>query len=833
MEPSKRQSRASATDAPNPNIFDDEYAVEVPDIDLEYRVADGFAESAGASEGDGSTRGRSHTPVAQQSKSGRRPIQSSSSSSSSPASREAGERNARTRRSSIAKETRGSESLDNLNLPSLHHHHHGLADTGSYTSSCTDTITAGDASTQPRLRPVSTASSTSFATVDDSHASYRGPSGPSHPYDLFPQAGVPHHSLLSNPSPSRLRPSLYTPSQPAHPYALYQQNPFPVDDSESDIGPAIPVGFPGRNGNFGRQIGPDGEDQGIVGPDGHTEDLPPYSKYPDARTVKPAFAATGSISPVDDGSNVGQSIPRAQDELASPIAAPESPRSLSQTPTRLSAPRAIPSRSSSRDLQTRSHQSSGYSIKGEKAWRDKSWREKRRTRVCGGRLPVWALLVAISILIFIVILVGGVIGGLLAVGKSQEEPPTVTVTSTQSMFDASFIAAPTGLPQLPAGQYVFPLGIPQEQQTACLTSGDQYSAWSCNVPPKSLWGEIVSPPTGYHLWKLYPAPPPPDEPPPRFNFSYGAQPPKVRPNQRVFWVQDLAEPGRGPALHFQTTYDKLVILQEGQFGQGKRKRDVPQYGSGSPTDYTPLGEHRPGESPSVPPPHGGGFHRKSMMLQTGDSPWFCYWNQTFIEGFIYVGQKSTSSGGQSDAGTAAATPTASGSMPTFGITASPAAPTDAPITVTPHQIRAAFAELDAHLKRMASPSPTPTKDYVVPKGSGPPPKFPFVFKLTERRTPGSGQQAGMAPYCQKMFVPAEGAPYPVHDDDGRPTVVHLNENDPSPQDYSTALRKPEKTGAAASSSTPSSAQRRSLNSLSKREDPPKSCHCLWVSPVGP
>lgn len=303
--------------------------------------------------------------------------------------------------------------------------------------------------------------------------------------------------------------------------------------------------------------------------------------------------------------------------------------------------------------------------------------------------------------------------------------------------------------------------------------------------------------------------------------------------QRVFWVQDLVEPGRGPALHFQTTYDKLVILQESQFGQGKRKRNVPQYGPGSPTDHTPFGEHRPGEPPPPPPPHGGGFFRKSMSLQTGDSPWYCYWNQTFIEGFIYVSQNSSTNGGRSDGGAVTTTTTVSGSAQTFGFSTSLASPTATPTIVAPHQPRAALVELEAHLQRLVSPTPSPSKDYTVPKSSGPPPKFPFVFKLTERRTPGSGQQAGMAPYCQKMFVPAQGAPYPVHDDDGRPTVVHLNENDPSPQDYSTALKKPEKAGPAASSSSPSSAHKRNLNLLNKREDPAKSCHCLWISPVGP
>jgi len=73
---------------------------------------------------------------------------------------------------------------------------------------------------------------------------------------------------------------------------------------------------------------------------------------------------------------------------------------------------------------------------------------------------------------------------------------------------------------------------------------------------------------------------------------------------------------------------------------------------------------------------------------------------------------------------------------------------------------------------------------------------------------------------------------PVTDDDGNPIRVHLAENDPSPQDFSTALHKPEKTVQVAAS--PSTAgHRRFTRDLERRDDPPKSCHCLWVSPVGP
>lgn len=413
MGRANHQSRASATEAPNPNVFDDEYAVNLPDVEVEFSVADGLAESGREVQLESSTRRRSRTQSSTERRSGIQP------------GKEAGERSepARTRRSSIAKEMRSSLDSTTGAFDHIGTGSHGLP--SRTTSRAEDgPFTQHNHHIPLRNRPLSTASS--FATFDDSGPSCRGEGGPSHPYHLFPQAGVPRQPSLSHSTLSRQRPSLYTPSQPAHPYGLYQQTSFPVGDSEAAIVPAIPVGFPGRPGNFGRQIGPDGEDQGIVGPDGHTEDLPPYSKYPDAPTVKPVCAAAAAaapispVSPVDGPSTVSRAIPSSQDELVSPIVPADNSSSLPQGPLPPPVPRAIPSQSSNRDLQTRSPRSSGYSIKDEKAWRDKTWREKRRTRVCGGRLPIWALLVAISILLFIVILAGGVIGGLLAVGKSRE-----------------------------------------------------------------------------------------------------------------------------------------------------------------------------------------------------------------------------------------------------------------------------------------------------------------------------------------------------------------------------------------------------------------------------
>ena len=66
---------------------------------------------------------------------------------------------------------------------------------------------------------------------------------------------------------------------PTHPYSLYPQNTIAGEETHDQN---IPIGFPGMGGGYQRQIGPDGEDAGdLVGPMGHMEELPPYTRYPD------------------------------------------------------------------------------------------------------------------------------------------------------------------------------------------------------------------------------------------------------------------------------------------------------------------------------------------------------------------------------------------------------------------------------------------------------------------------------------------------------------------------------------------------------------------------
>lgn len=191
---------------------------------------------------------------------------------------------------------------------------------------------------------------------------------------------------------------------PTHPYSMYPQN--VAIDTDSIVGedPAdptsqaqthIPVGFPGRTQAFQRQTGPEGDEQDIMGVDGHTEQLPPYSEYPEngvpKHIVLPNQAAV--ITP----SNATQSsIPLV----------PEQPQSMSDAGSR-----ANPAAFSSME-QMESNDSINSSAK---SWREKSWKDKRKTKFCG--VPFWWILLTLCVLAFIAVVLGGAIGGFMGSQK--------------------------------------------------------------------------------------------------------------------------------------------------------------------------------------------------------------------------------------------------------------------------------------------------------------------------------------------------------------------------------------------------------------------------------
>merc|ERR1712054_508629 len=107
------------------------------------------------------------------------------------------------------------------------------------------------------------------------------------------------------------------------------------------------------------------------------------------------------------------------------------------------------------------------------------------------------------------------------------------------------------------------------------------------------------------------------------SVCYGAQGSSLQINFAPFiTVQDSDSPNAGPAFYFQQFYDKLVVLPEDTWDA-----------SALPTSSSSSKKAKR-QFPQIDP---GWLHQR-QVAQPGDKPWFCVWNKTFIEGFVYVQQ---------------------------------------------------------------------------------------------------------------------------------------------------------------------------------------------------
>lgn len=262
-------------------------------------------------------------------------------------------------------------------------------------------------------RSLSSASSHPFAPM---HSPVLASSGPSHPYAMYPQDSfLARTASVSTTSTIRAPQRASLPQQgPAHPYAMYPQNVVAdVDDAEEHDAANphpqdhIPIGFPGRAQAFQRQQGPEGEEQDIVGADGHAEQLPPYSEYPENGVPKHIVIVT----PISD---------------TAPLTA-----TPSHLPVAQGGPQSMTDASARADAQsfTSMEQMESNQTRGStpKRWKNKSWKEKRKTKFCG--IPFWWIMLSGCVLAFIAVVLGGAIGGFLSSqkksGKSKKSVPHI------------------------------------------------------------------------------------------------------------------------------------------------------------------------------------------------------------------------------------------------------------------------------------------------------------------------------------------------------------------------------------------------------------------------
>ncbi|KAL9117401.1 MAG: hypothetical protein Q9187_006062, partial [Circinaria calcarea] len=593
-------------------------------------------------------------------------------------------------------------------------------------------------------RPMSTIST---PTVLRAQSPYQGATGPSHPYAMYPQHIARSSSVTTN-STIRIPERPYFGSNgPTHPYGMYLQGTVPEGEVSplEETTPQIPVGFPGLGQHYRRRLGPDGEDaDDIVGPDGHTEQLPPYTQYPDEISPK---AQSPAPSPVVDNANLPRTIHVGRSNTST---------------VDLLTPRDRTVQADGPDEAVREQVDELHGSIREK------WSRKGKRRLCHGRLPVWSIILIVVLLVTLGAVLGGVIGRSVgrrhaknSTSSSLPDPDlesltavpasTVFATVTATLVDASPLASiPPDLPKLPVGSFGVPLGNLVISSSSCLTEADQENAWGCSS--RSYLGLDIIPsdygPTLVNLTSGFS---------PNAPLRYGPQPPQLNSLSSVSLMSDTDDPGRGPAYFFQQAYDKIVILKGSQLSASPSKRSLDE-------EITSVRV----EERQAP------YGRRYRPVLRGDKPWFCFWNNTILEGFIYVKVDSTIEWPNASA---IVSSLLESPAPSVGSFPDPNADPSSALVPTETSVSVPTPSFATDAYNPGYPSPTPTSGYAKRAASQPtshPSPYPKLVKIEERRL----LENPVSPYCQMMQVLDNGLLGQVPNENGDPVIVHLTEDEP-------------------------------------------------------
>lgn len=549
-------------------------------------------------------------------------------------------------------------------------------------------------------------------------APYRGPSNPVHPYGMYPQRTLSNATDRS----ARASRSSYTgPRGPSHPYTLYTQG---TAGNTVEANQQIPLGFNGMSAPYERQIGPDGEEVGdLLGPLGHTEELPPYSRYPEvAFTTKPqngtaaATPATTAGAATAAPTHTAQEGERSSEPVATVAAVPEAETAMAdseaqENPFASAEDALVPavSRHSMRSLASYRDNPSEESYSEKDTNIQTKWQRRARKKLWGV-LPYWSICLVLVGLILGAVL-GAVIGTVLLKGSSTtdsatqapdlDQAPDPTAIDIQQLPNV-----PATLLPLPVGPFALPQLDGGRARRFCVNDTSQLPAWSCNMPFRFYSMNIIA---DFHQSSTE-----------RYNLTltpinhtqsqllWGTQPPFIKDPITMKLVSDtMDKENRGPAWWTTVLYDKTVIVQE--------------------NDLSPLDKRSwfPGSTTAA---IAGNIEKTKYMKQTyqavpGDALWQCTWPQTLLEILIYPGQNVSTTTSAS-----------------------------------------------------ASPSPRPTSadlgDFDLDAPFEPLAPYPRLVRMLERRTANCGPAT-----CTKYSLPGGShTPLVELDPDGNPVEITISEN---------------------------------------------------------
>ncbi|KAF7511711.1 hypothetical protein GJ744_003874 [Endocarpon pusillum] len=524
-------------------------------------------------------------------------------------------------------------------------------------------------------------STSSHFSMPRAQSPYVGATGPSHPYGMYPQ--ITRTSSIA--SASTVRPierPFVTANGPEHPYAMYSQNTVPEEDDASLAEATIPVGFPGMAQPY-RSGGQTRRDDvsDIVGSDGHIEELPPYTRFADEIAPK-------------------ESLPRIQAVHLPAVVPQEVPMSPQSRHTQHVDTVVELSSTSSRNGDSDS--SVGFKEK---------IKQKGKQRVCGG-LPFWFFFVIIGVLLLGVVL-GAIIGGVIGSQKGTSpsataEPyqnssnPTATVTST-AFIDGVPLATGQPVASVPTGQYNIPTYGNEVNSKACIQDQTLVDTWDC-LPSAGMGITVTGQGWSANITL--------DSYPLNSSFVYGAQPPNLgsRPlDLTPSTDQDSSD--LGPSLFAWTYYDKLIILHEqALISNGQYRRQDDSHKRGRPED----------------------------------KPWFCWFNETLLEFFIYV-NKSANTPATATPSSPSTTPSTFRIPPTTALGSSlppPAAVTGKPSTPPygpPEDFNNHHTTSSGYNRRRSDDNLPEWNSYDI---------YPLLMKVEEKRKP----RGNVPPYCQQMQI---------------------------------------------------------------------------------
>lgn len=143
-------------------------------------------------------------------------------------------------------------------------------------------------------------------------------------------------------------------------------------------------------------------------------------------------------------------------------------------------------------------------------------------------------------------------------------------------------------------------------------------------------------------------------PPPSDIYThYGSQPPQLNRPANLVLMNDKDDFNKGPAYWFQQQYDKLVIVHEGDLHgaiPSPRRSFLKRW----------FYDNRLENPGSLKGRQDDDTWASNTFAQPGQKPWFCYWNNTVLEGFVFITQDANLSASTSNASPSAAA-TSSGS----------------------------------------------------------------------------------------------------------------------------------------------------------------------------